>query len=236
MILMVKKEFSNDELEFLKKEIAGELIISNSLGNTLKKWQNIFEVNQKTLAKNMNISNTMLSDYQNGRRLNPNIKLISNFINSLIEYDLKHKGKILKKLIEPKQEQNFETKEFKKGIKIKFIEKSDKIKHTNIKNNNEIIYGITYLDENDLPDFDSKDFQKVFGKTNRRIFYISNVKDINIIQMFLNTLRIVTNQIPSALILESNLDEQTINKLDFSNVIYLTKINKIELKELLKEN
>ena len=70
MIFMVKKLFSEEDIEILKKEIAGEIIISNNLGNTLKKWQNIFEINQKTLAKNMSISNTMLSDYQNGRRKN----------------------------------------------------------------------------------------------------------------------------------------------------------------------
>jgi putative transcriptional regulator len=232
---MAKKQFSEEEIETLKREIAGEIIISNNLGNTLKKWQNIFEINQKTLAKNMSISNTMLSDYQNGRRTNPSIKFILNFINSLINHDIKHKEKVLKKLIEQKNELIFETKEFKKGIKIKILEKSEKIKQTNIKNNNEIVYGITYIDVNDIPDFDNNDLQKIFGKTNKRIFYISNIKDITIIQMFLNTLKIITNQNPSAIILECNLDESEINKLDFNNAIYLTKANKIEIKEILKE-
>jgi putative transcriptional regulator len=234
---MVKKQFSDDEIETLKKEIAGEILISNNLGNTLKKWQNIFEINQKTLAKNIGISNTMLSDYQNGRRLNPNIKFIQKFINSLIENDIKHKEKILKKLIEHKIELSFETKEFKKGIKIKTLENAQKIKHVNIKNNNEIIYGITYLDANDIPSFEIEDIQKIFGKTNKRIFYISNVRDINIIQMFINTLKIITNQNPSVLILETKeLDENQINNLDFGNAIYITNSTKQELKELLKEN
>ncbi len=232
---MVKKQFSEEEIETLKREIAGEIIISNNLGNTLKKWQNIFEVNQKTLAKNMAISNTMLSDYQNGRRTNPSIKFILNFINSLINHDIKHKEKILKKLIEQKTELIFETKEFKKGIKIKVLEKSEKIKQTNIKNNNDIVYGITYIDVHDIPDFDNNDLQKIFGKTNKRIFYISNITDITIIQMFLNTLKIITNQNPSAIILECSLNETEINKLDFNNAIYLTKANKTEIKEILKE-
>ena len=184
----------------------------------------------------MGISNTMLSDYQNGRRLNPNIKLIKNFIDALIKYDLKHNEKILKKLIESKVELSFETKEFKKGMKIKVLENYQKIKHINIKNNNEIIYGITYLDANDIPTFEFEDVQKIFGKTNKRIFYISNVKDINIIQMFINTLKIITNQNPSVLILETkDIEENLIAKLDFNNAIYTTNSTKNEIKELLKE-
>lgn len=235
---MTKKDiWQNKEIILkLKQEIAGEICISDNPGNTLKKWQNIFEISQISLARSMKLTGSTISDYENGRRNNPSIGFVQRFVNTLIELDIKRKGNIIKKLINIPQEQIIETKEFKKGIKIRHTSELKDIEQINSKIHNEPVFGISYLDANDIPDLDQTDFQKIFGKTNKRILYIFNVNNALILQLFLKTLKMTTNLHPSILILDTNLENDEILKvLDINIPIHTTKKTKEDMKNLLKE-
>ncbi len=235
---MAKKDIgaNKDAILKLKQEIAGEICISENPGNTLKKWQSIFEISQISLARAMKLAGSTISDYENGRRNNPNIKFIQKFVNTLIELDLKQKGQIIKKLITIPQEQTVETKEFKRGVKLRHTPELKDFEQINSKIHNESVFGISYLDANDIPDLDLNDLQKVFGKTNKRILFISNTNNALIIHLFLKTLKMATNQHPSILILDTDLDKDDILKvLDINVPIHITKKTKDEMKNLLKE-
>lgn len=235
---MAKKDIKNykDEILNLKQEIAGEICISENPGNTLKKWQNIFEITQIGLARQIKISASTLSDYENGRRNNPGIQFIKRFVNTLIEIDLKRKGMIIKKLITLPQEQLFETKEFKKGIKIKNTFGLKDLPQANTKNAKELVFGITYLDAQIIPDLELSDIQRLFGKTNKRILYISNSQDFSLINLFLKNQKMITNLNPTILILETKKPKEEINKIIDINVpIFITDKNKEEIKNMLKD-
>lgn len=236
---MAKQDLLNiykEEIQKLKQEIAGEIVISDNPGNVLKKWQNIFEINQISLARAMKLTGSTISDYENGRRNNPGINFIKKFVDTLIDIDYKRKCYIIKKLITIQTQQTIETKEFKKGIKLKHTNQLKDFEQINSKIHNEFVFGITYLDANDIPELEQTDLQKIFGKTNKRILFINNADNALIIHLFLKTLKIMTNLLPSVLILDTNQNtEEILKTLDINIPIYITNKTKEEMKITLKE-
>lgn len=82
--------------ETLAKRIAGEIVLSNDAGKTIQKWRNIFKIPQRRLADEMKIMPSVISDYENGRRKSPGIKIIKRIVDSMIAIDEKGGGKIIK--------------------------------------------------------------------------------------------------------------------------------------------
>jgi len=239
MRLMTKKSILvyKEELLKLKQEIAGEICINEAPGNALKKWQNIFEISQLSLARAIGITSSTISDYQNGRRNNPSIKFVSKFVNALIDIDIKRKGNIIRKLITLPQEQLIETKEFKKAIKIKHTDGLKDFIQINSKHSTEPVYGITFIDEDSIPEIEQNDLQKVYGKTNKRILYFTNVTNPLVIYLFVKTLKIYTNLYPSIIVLETSIDEkdEILKVIDFNLQLFISENKKEEIKNKIKE-
>jgi len=53
-----------DAKEQLAKMIAGEVVLSDDPGQTLRKWREIFGVTQTDLAHQLSISPSVVSDYE----------------------------------------------------------------------------------------------------------------------------------------------------------------------------
>jgi len=79
----------------LSEKIAGEITLSPKPGKTIRKWRNIFNISQTDLAKYLNLSPSVVSDYESGRRKSPGIQTVKKIINALVEIDEKRGGKIL---------------------------------------------------------------------------------------------------------------------------------------------
>ena len=101
-------------MEKLETIIAGEITLSKDPGSAMKKWREIFGVNQTELAEHLKVSSSTISDYEGGRRKSPGIGVISRLVEALMELDQKKGGKIRKQLekdFKPKEEV-FYTREF----------------------------------------------------------------------------------------------------------------------------
>ncbi|MHC1605114.1 MAG: helix-turn-helix domain-containing protein [Candidatus Methanofastidiosia archaeon] len=81
--------------EKLAKRIAGEIALSDHPGKTMRKWREIFGVTQTEVAKSLNVSSSVLSDYEGGRRKSPGSTTIKRFVESLINLDEGTGGKII---------------------------------------------------------------------------------------------------------------------------------------------
>jgi putative transcriptional regulator len=81
--------------ENLAKRIAGEIVLSNDAGKVIQKWRNIFKIPQRRLADEMKIMPSVISDYENGRRQSPGIKMIKKIVEAIISIDEKLGGKII---------------------------------------------------------------------------------------------------------------------------------------------
>lgn len=79
----------------LSEKIAGEITLSPKPGQTIRKWRSVFKISQTDLAKYLNLSPSVISDYESGRRKSPGIQTVKKLIEGLIEIDDKRGGKIL---------------------------------------------------------------------------------------------------------------------------------------------
>ena len=79
----------------LSEKIAGEITLSPKPGQTIRKWRSIFKISQTDLANYLNLSPSVISDYESGRRKSPGIQTIKKIIEAFIEIDDDHGGKII---------------------------------------------------------------------------------------------------------------------------------------------
>lgn len=79
----------------LAEKMAGEITLSDNPGETLKKWRSNFEISQSDLAYFLNVSPSVISDYESGRRKSPGIFIVSKIVEAILEMDAaKGGGKI----------------------------------------------------------------------------------------------------------------------------------------------
>lgn len=84
--------------QFLARNIAGEVAISDKPSETLKKWRQIFGINQGELAKNLQVSPSVVSDYESGRRRSPGVGFIKKYVETLIQIDSEAGGELTQTL------------------------------------------------------------------------------------------------------------------------------------------
>ena len=80
----------------LSEKIAGEITLSPKPGQTIRKWRNIFKINQTELAEHLKLSPSVISDYESGRRKSPGIQTIKKVIEAMLEIDNKRGGKTIR--------------------------------------------------------------------------------------------------------------------------------------------
>lgn len=76
----------------LATEIAGDVVLSDDPGGTIRKWRTDFEVSQTALADELGISASVISDYESGRRRNPGIGIVGRIVTGLLDIDEQHGG------------------------------------------------------------------------------------------------------------------------------------------------
>ena len=76
----------------LAERIAGEVALSDDPGATLRKWREEFDVTQTDLADELDVSASVVSDYESGRRENPGVRVVSRIVEGLLAIDERRGG------------------------------------------------------------------------------------------------------------------------------------------------
>jgi len=76
----------------LATHIAGEVTMSDKPGATLRKWREEFGVTGSTLASELDVSPSVVSDYESGRRDSPGVGIIRRFVEGLLSIDAARGG------------------------------------------------------------------------------------------------------------------------------------------------
>ncbi len=71
----------------LARRIAGEIVLSDEPGATLRKWRTDFDVSQTDLADALDVSSSVVSDYESGRRQSPGIGVVRRTVEALLDID-----------------------------------------------------------------------------------------------------------------------------------------------------
>jgi len=169
--------------ESLGKRIAGEIVLSNTPGQTIQKWRNMFKIPQRALADQMKVMPSVISDYENSRRKSPGIKVIKRIVEAMIDLDEKTGGRVIKEFSDfPSKavlsDAVLDLKEFSAPSTIKDFCKTigaSLMTRTDLKENN--IHGYTVIDSmKAIVDLHHTDMVKLYGLTNERALVFTGAK------------------------------------------------------------
>lgn len=162
----------------LRERIAGDIALSDDPGRTIRKWREEFGLSQQQLAKAMNVSYSVVSDYESGRRKTPGVGVIKKMVDSFIILDIANGSKVISKYSPAEREECIiAMEEFPYGIDSdKFIAM---IEGTNVnpdKLPNRKIYGYTIVDSlKAILSLNSADYLKIYGWSTERALIFTNV-------------------------------------------------------------
>jgi putative transcriptional regulator len=229
--------------ETLAKRIAGEIVLSSEGGKIIQKWRNIFKIPQRRLADEMKIMPSVISDYENGRRKSPGIKIVKRIVEGMITIDEKMGGKVIQEfavlptnavlseaVLDMKEfDSPVDIKEFCKIIEAPIVARED----LSIKK----IYGYTVVDSlKAIIDLSPIDMIKLYGLTSERalIFVGSHTGRSSMVALK------VTNLRPGLVVLQGSekIDDLAKRIAELESIpIGVTKIKDNEqLLKLLKKS
>ncbi len=168
--------------ENLIKRICGEIALSQTPGSVIKKWRNIFKISQKEIANEMNVTPSVISDYESNRRTSPGIRIVSNMVTGLVKISERKGAGFLKEFYTLSGDNLLlssiiDVKEFKLPMSIKeFCEKTDSLVvcHEDLVDNQ--IYGYSLVDSmKAILELTPMDLVKIYGYTTNRALIFSNV-------------------------------------------------------------
>jgi putative transcriptional regulator len=158
-------------------KIAGSVVLSDSPGLALKRWRGRLRIKQVSLAEQMNIAPSVLSDYESGRRLSPGTTFVRKYVEALIDLD-QRQNKLLERFFDTLDiSAIIDIKEFKHEIKAKTLIESLKGRVlTRNDNQNANIYGYTVIDSiKAIYSLSGWNFYRIFGGTTERALVFTNV-------------------------------------------------------------
>ncbi|MBS3816078.1 MAG: helix-turn-helix domain-containing protein [Candidatus Thermoplasmatota archaeon] len=160
----------------LEEKIAGEITISENPGEVIKKWREMFEVSQTRLAERMEVSPSVISDYEKGRR-KPGATLVRNIVESLIAIDEERGGEVIDRFSRPGREGILSIGEFGEGVPLKEI--IDEVEGEPIYEGrlDHEIYGYTVIDSiKAILSMRSFDYLSLYGWSTERILFFKGVE------------------------------------------------------------
>ena len=223
--------------ESLAKRIAGEIVLSPEAGQIIQKWRNVFKIPQRRLADEMKIMPSVISDYENGRRKSPGIKMVKKIVDSMISIDEKLGGKIVHEFSNlPTQtvlsDAVLDMKEFETPVSIKKF--CDAIGASLVIKNDmadKKMYGYTVIDSmKAIMDLSSIDMVKLYGLTSERVLIFTGAHSGRSSMVALK----VTNLRPGLVLLHGSekVDELAKRIAEFESIPLGTVTS--ETKELMK--
>jgi len=191
----------------LAEKMAGEITLSEEPGATLKKWRTDFEVTQTELADELDVSSSVMSDYESGRRENPGIGVVSRLVTGLLDIEdsrggerIRQYGRVLSAGFE--SDIVLDLMEYSSTVSLdSFYDCADATEIT--RGDRDVISGHTVIDSiQAITRLSSDQFYRLYGQSTNRAMVFTNVSRG---ESPLVALRVV-NPKPNAVILHG-LDE-----------------------------
>jgi putative transcriptional regulator len=161
----------------ISEKIAGEITISDIPGVTIKKWREEFGISQMELSKFMDVSPSVISDYESGRRKSPGANSIKKIVDALVKIDESRGGHLVRRYNSGiPSDALLDIKDYDHDIELRYI--LTKIRGTpcsaaDLKRN---IRGYTMIDGiKAVLKFSYAEYTKLYGWSSQRIIFITDV-------------------------------------------------------------
>jgi putative transcriptional regulator len=157
-------------------KIAGSVVASGDAGQALKAWREKLGIRQVTLAKAMNISPSVLSDYESGRRPSPGVQFVRRYVEALVSLD-NSKERVLSKLMSSEKDAAIlAIGEFRVPVSANAVLTAVKGQVLNGDHDATRIYGYTVVDSiKTIYALSGYDFYRIFGATTERVLVFTKV-------------------------------------------------------------
>ncbi len=156
--------------------MAGEITMADDHGASIKKWRKVFGITQTELARYMDISPSVISDYEKNRRT-PGVEFVKDIVRSLIDLDWRKGGAVVKRFTPPGHEGIIKMREFSSPISIdEFVETVEgEILHS--PDNQRQIFGYTIIDSiKAITAMKSFDYLRIYGWSTERVLIFTGVE------------------------------------------------------------
>jgi putative transcriptional regulator len=164
----------------LAKRIAGEIVLSGNSGQTMRKWRNLLSISQIEMANYLNLSPSVISDYETGRRRSPGSGFIKRYVESLLEIDGHRGGQYIRQLsritLDPSDVFS-DIREFMAPVSIEeVIEAVEGILYSGEEQLDHDVFGYTVIDSvKAIMMLSGLDFYRIFGTTSERALIFTGV-------------------------------------------------------------
>jgi len=164
----------------LAKRIAGEIVLSNVPGQTMRKWRGLLNISQIEIANALGLSPSVISDYETGRRRSPGSGFVKRYVEALLELDEGRGGQYIRQLsritLDP-SDVFIDIREFMVPVQINEIVEA--VKGTVYAGEDRLqqdVFGYTIVDSiKAIQMLSGLDFYRIFGTTSERALVFSGV-------------------------------------------------------------
>jgi putative transcriptional regulator len=164
---------NNSVTEMLAKRIAGEIVLSPNPGVTMRKWRSLLQVNQVEVAHELELSPSVVSDYETGRRRSPGSAFIKRFVGALLDIDERRGGRYVQQMARialTPEDVFLDIREFITPVKVGEIctaLKCDVL--VGSESLDQEVFGYTVIDSiKAIQTLSGLDFYRIFGTTSER--------------------------------------------------------------------
>ncbi|MCW4048660.1 MAG: transcriptional regulator [Candidatus Bathyarchaeota archaeon] len=164
----------------LAKRIAGEIVLSVNPGKIMRKWRGLLEVSQTAMAGALELSPSVVSDYETGRRKSPGSGFIKRYVEALLLIDESRGGNYIRQLsritIDP-SDVFIDIREFMSPVSAReIIESVDGRVYSGEERLDQDVFGYTIVDSiKAIQMLSGLDFYRIFGTTSERALIFSGV-------------------------------------------------------------
>ena len=161
----------------LREKIAGEIALSEQPGKTMRKWREELRISQTDLAHQMDVSPSVISDYEAGRRISPGIKTVHRLVDALLQID-QETGQKLSKRFREYSDVIPSMRDWAVGLRAAdFLRKIDGKLLTPRLNTRRLVNGYTVIDSiKAITTLDASDYLRVYGSSSERALLFTGVK------------------------------------------------------------
>jgi putative transcriptional regulator len=164
----------------LAKRIAGEIVLSSNPGQTMRKWRGLLNVNQMELAEELELSPSVISDYETGRRLSPGSGFIKRYVEALLDLDQQRGGDYIRQMARITMDPSdvfTDIREFMQPVTIEQVCRAvDAEVLTGKEKMGQDLFGYTIIDSvKAILTLSGLDFYRIFGATSERALVFTEV-------------------------------------------------------------
>jgi len=164
----------------LAEKMAGEITLSDSPGHALKKWRMNFEIPPGVLAERLDVSPSVISDYESGRRKSPGTAVVGKIVDTLLAIDEEDGGRHIQKFStmlfsNVEDDVIYDLHEYENPVSL--TDFTDAIGCTLLcGSTDKHIFGYTVVNSlNAIMQLSSEEFNRIYGWSTERALVFTNV-------------------------------------------------------------